>query len=331
MYSDISLRDPNRAPTITPGLANRLQTPPAVRYIKLGRGGAWAADAISSGTIPFGFRNVAHESCADGDWESVRKQLAAAGRSASGATQGIRELRDFYELGDDCLWVTFANGHLWWAFAETGVITAVDARDDEPRRCRRTLDGWHRHSLSGDALSVRSLSSALTRVAGYRMTICTVEREDYLLRRIRGEEEPLLTEARKLRSDLESVAGRMISQLDWRDFEIMVELIFTRGGWQRQSALGDGEVDVDLLLTNPTTAEAAWVQVKSRAGQGVLDDYVGRFRRDGSCERFYFVCHSPKGTLTVPDERPLHLWAGAELARNALAAGLFDWLIERTR
>ena len=92
----------------------------------------------------------------------------------------------------------------------------------------------------------------------------------------------------------------MIAQLDWRDFEIMVDLIFARGGWQRSSAVGDGEVDVDLMLTSPTTGETAWVQIKSSAAQAVLDDYIERFHRDGSCDRFFFVCHSPKGTLTLP-------------------------------
>lgn len=78
----------------------------------------------------------------------------------------------------------------------------------------------------------------------------------------------------------------MIAQLDWRDFEILVDLMFACGGWQRTSAVGDGEVDVDLLLTSPTTGEAGWVQIRSQASQGVLDDYLDRFRRDGSAQRF---------------------------------------------
>lgn len=309
----------------------RLTNPSAVRYIKLGRGGCWASEAIADGTIPFGFRQVAHEPCRNGDWSEVARQLADAGRSRSGVAQGIRELRDFYENHDHCLWVTFADGHLWWAFAEPEVVAVASPDADGPRRYRKTIDGWHRVSLTGEPLAVRTLSSALTRVAGYRMTICGVEREDYLLRRIRGEEEPLLAEARMLRTALEDVAARMIAALDWRDFEIMTELIFTRGGWRRQSALSDGEVDIDLLLDQPTTGETAWVQVKSSATQAVLDDYLARFRRDGSAERFYFVCHSPKGALVLPPERQLHVWTGGELARSALAAGLMDWLIDRTR
>ena len=51
----------------------------------------------------------------------------------------------------------------------------------------------------------------------------------------------------------------------------------------------------------------------------------------GTAEHFYFTVHSPKGSLTLPSERGLHLWAGEHLARAAIAAGLLEWLIERTR
>ena len=37
--------------------------------------------------------------------------------------------------------------------------------------------------------------------------------------------------------------------------------------------------DVDLVLDQPATGETAFVQVKSKAGQSVLDDYIGRFRQ----------------------------------------------------
>ncbi|MDB5715881.1 MAG: hypothetical protein JWO15_3278, partial [Sphingomonadales bacterium] len=127
------------------------------------------------------------------------------------------------------------------------------------------------------------------------------------------------------------VAVSMIAQLDWRDFEIMVDLVFARGGWQRSSALGDGEVDIDLRLASPTTGEVAWIQVKSSASQAAANDYLSRFQNDGSADRFYFIVHSLKGTLTLPPGRHLHLWAGTGLADRVIAAGLFDWLIERTR
>ena len=66
------------------------------------------------------------------------------------------------------------------------------------------------------------------------MTICAIKHEDYLLRRIRGEGDPLHAQATALRVAMREIGLRMIRQLDWRDFETLVDLIFARGGWQRR-------------------------------------------------------------------------------------------------
>jgi hypothetical protein len=100
------------------GMMEERFAPKTVRYIKLGRAGEWAPEAISAGTIPFGYKEVEHGSCAAGDWDAVRAQLIESGRTPSGASQGVRELRDFYELDETALWVTMADGHLYWTFAD---------------------------------------------------------------------------------------------------------------------------------------------------------------------------------------------------------------------
>lgn len=305
--------------------------PTQVRYIKLGPGGDWAKQAIADGVVPFGYREIAHVTCHSGYWPAARTMLAAAGRSSRGISQGTREVRDFYELDENTLWVTFADGHLWWCFADTVVEPLVDEGPRRPARLRRTRDGWHRHSLTGEALSVHGLSSSLTRVAGYRMTICKIDQVDYLLRRIRGEVDPRHAEASKLQDQLEAIAVPMILGLDWREFETLVDLTFSRGGWRRTSLLGENMPDVDLLLEQPVTGERAWLQVKTGTNQSELDDYLDRFERDGSCERFFFVCHDARGTLRLRDDDHLHLWTARTLAQKAISVGLLDWIIERTR
>jgi hypothetical protein len=304
--------------------------PDAVRYIKLGQNGKWAAEALEQGTIPFGYRLVEHRACLAGDWDEVRQQLARMGRSGSGVSQGLRELKEFYGLPANTLWVTAADGHFWWAFAEGPVVAAEQGNSDGPARYRRTRAGWCKTSLAGEPLTVRSLGSALTRTASYQMTICAIKHGDHLLRRIRGERDPLHAQATALRLQLRTIGLRMIRQLDWRDFETLVDLIFARGGWQRSSVLGQGQPDVDLILSQPTIGETAWVQVKSQTSQAELDDYLRRYRRDGSCDRFFFVCHSAAGSLSLPAQPGLHLWAGERLADAAIDAGLFDWLLDRT-
>ena len=72
------------------------------------------------------------------------------------------------------------------------------------------------------------------------------------------------------------------------------------------------------------------MQVKSRAGQAILDEYIERFHRSSVFDRMFFVCHTPKGRLTVNDNAPVHLWAGDRLADTAVKAGLFDWLVEQS-
>jgi hypothetical protein len=72
------------------------------------------------------------------------------------------------------------------------------------------------------------------------------------------------------------------------------------------------------------------VQIKSKAAQAELDDYLGRFRLDGSYDQFFFACHSPSSTLRLPSERGLHLWTGDVLANAIERAGLSSWLVEKS-
>ena len=303
--------------------------PTDIRYVKLGSGGRWARRGLAHGEVHFGYRTVPHDLCVRQDWDAVAQVLMDGGRSAGKAADGVREIRDFYTLGADCLWVTFADGHLWWAFADPEVLWLGDG-EAHGARMRRTAGGWHKTDVAGQPLRIDGLSTLLTQVAAYRQTICQVKASAYLVRRINAVEEPLVAQARAARQAMIAVAAEMIAALHWADFETLVDLIFARTGWQRVSRVGEAQADVDLVLEQPTTGEKAFVQVKSKAGQAVLDDYVDRFRQSGTFQRFFFLCHSPSGTLATDDDARLHVWAGERLADATVRAGLFDWLVERT-
>lgn len=304
--------------------------PATVRYIKLGANGRWARRCFENGEMHFGYKTVPHVLCLAGDWDAVARLIADQdGKSAGKARDAAREIRDFYTLGADCLWITIDEGRLWWTFAAPEVAW-LGGDEGQATRMRKTIGGWRSTSLDGEPLRLDTLSTRLTQVAAYRQTICAVKEEAYLLRRINGIEEPVLTDARHARAAMTLVAGAMIANLHWADFETLVDLIFARSGWQRVSRVGETMADVDLVLQQPATGETAFVQVKSKAGQPVLDDYVGRFRQSDIYDRMFFVCHSPLGTLTTAGATDLHLWAGDKLADAAVKAGLFDWLMERS-
>jgi hypothetical protein len=304
--------------------------PTEIRYIKLGVGGKWVQPCFERGEIHFGHRLVPHDLCARGDWDAVIQHLADLGRRPSKAKDAAREIRDFYTLGPDCLWITFADGHLWWAFAEPEIVWLGDEEDGRGARMRNTVNGWHKTNIKGEPLRTDHLSTKLTQVAAYRQTICRVKEADYLIRHINAVDEPVVARAREARRAMVAVASEMIAGLHWADFETLVDLIFSRSGWQRVSRLGETQADVDLVLEQPSTGETAFVQVKSKASPSVLRDYIDRFRRNGTHDRMFFVCHSPTGALSVDGETGLHVWAGDRLADAAVKAGLFDWLAERT-
>ena len=302
--------------------------PKHIRYIKLGDGGRWAQDSLSAGVLCFGYHSIPHEMRERKDWDGVRNLLSD--RKSEGAqTAGVTEVSTFYELGEDCLWITFADGHLWWAFAHPKVQWTGDGTSDGPSRKRVTLDGWHRTDIFDKPLKVAALSSKLTKVANFRATICKVAEEDYLLRRINGIEEPVVARANEARRAMMVAAVEMIRGLHWADFETLTDLIFARSGWQRSTRVGENLTDIDLVMEQPTTGEIAFVQVKSKAGQATVNDYLERFRRSGY-DRLFFVCHSAQGKLTLPNKPGLHLFEGERLADAAVKNGLYDWLIERS-
>jgi len=134
-----------------------------------------------------------------------------------------------------------------------------------------------------------------------------------------------------LKGEIAAVTLEMIRRLPPDEFEILVDLIFTRSGWRRVGRVGGNQPDVDLLLEQPLTGRTGWVQVKSSCTQVVLDDYYGRFMRSGAAGDFFFVVHTTPSALRLPAGPNLHLWSGDRLADIVSEAGLFDWLLERAR
>lgn len=307
--------------------------PSAVRYIKLGEKGAWEAAALDHNELHFGENEGAdiHEMGRRGDREGIVAALVTKGKTPGSAADAARQIVDFYQLGGDCLWITFARRRLWWAFAEPDVISLGVATRDHGDCMRKVIGAWRDTDILGHPLRMDALSSKLTQVAAYRNTICTVAEEAYCLRRINAVPEPIVAEAEAARAALHAVAVKLIATLHWRDFELLVDLIFARSGWQRISEVGGTQKDTDLRLLQPTTGDRAFVQVKSKADQDVLDKSIARFQATGDFSHMFFVCHSPNPRLTAPPMPNVHLWVGSSIAAAAVGVGLLDWLIDRAR
>jgi hypothetical protein len=158
-------------------------SPKFVRFIKLGQKGLWESDCIE-GTSPWirlGFPNPHHADCLAGNWAVLRAYWAAK-KTKGKATEITNQIRDFYTLGEDTMWITFYQRRLFWCFARPQVDILQDGT-----RSRRVIGSWSSESIKGEELLVENLSGRLTKTQGFRGTICTIGEQDYLVRRINGE------------------------------------------------------------------------------------------------------------------------------------------------
>ena len=202
-------------------------TATTARYIKLGRGGGWADVSLKRGEIHFGHGKISHEMALVGNRKAIKQARIDQGRDARTAAEDAREIFDFYHLGSDCLWITFAKDRLWWTFAEPEV-TWLGKGEGHGERTRKTIDGWSSTDVNGAALRIDGLSTKLTKVANYRRTIWCGQAEEYLLRRINGVDDPLVAKGMKAREAMLSAIAEAVSSLHQKDFETLVDVIFAK-------------------------------------------------------------------------------------------------------
>ena len=269
-----------------------------VRFIKLGGKGEWEQECIESSNpcIRLGFRSNQHNECLAGNWEDVYNYWhKTEGKTAGKATEYTNQVKAFYELDETSVWITFYKRKLFWCRVSREVIEW----SDDKTRIRRTIGKWSSQDINGHELHIDNLSGALTKVQGFRGTICRVDAVDYLLKKINGEVSPEIIEAEKSLHQLERSLEILIQKLGWKDFELLTDLIFTQAGWQRLSSLGKTEKSIDLDLLSPVTGKRAFVQVKSQASLETFLRYKADFENMNQYDEMYFVVHSPTQELAA--------------------------------
>lgn len=299
------------------------------RYIKLGKGGGYENIAFDRDELHFGFGQVPHATAQSLDLDQIKKCQIASGRNSKAVVDDAREIVDFYRLGADCIWITFARGYMWWTFAEPKVIWLGGDGKSGGQRIRKCIGGWRNTDTKGGLLRLDSLSTKLTKVASYQRTICAVDK-NYILRRVNGIVEPVVVKSNRAQKLLLETLSEAVRLLNWHDLETLTDIIFARSGWHRVTKLGGIQKAFDLTLEQPVTNERCAIQVKSSASQRNLIEFIKLADETDNFNRLFFVCHSPKQDLKLPTGREdVHIWSAAELAKTALRLGLSDWIIEK--
>jgi len=299
--------------------------PTRTRYIKLGEGGGWEKECISTGVIRIGFgsaKKPLFDLCRAGRWPDVAASFVAEGRSKGTATRFANELRLFFEDDGSTLWITFAGERLFW-----GVVTVSPAeQSSDGHGVWRTIqEGWRCTDVNGEALTKDVLSGALTKLAAYRGTSCDVDAADYVVRRINGQKTPAVERAIAASNQMKASALELMRLLGPRDFELLVDLIFSSSGWRRIGVVGKTQKTLDLDLVLPSTGQRAFVQVKSATTSAELAHYVEAMD-SGPHDRMFYVFHS--GDATTDDDR-VTVIGPDRLPELVVDAGLVGWLVRK--
>ena len=150
---------------------------------------------------------------------------------------------------------------------------------------------------------------------------------DYLKRRINNNPSDNKKNLEDLRKKLYSTTKTLIQDLGWRDFELLVELLFSRTNWQKEDRVGGVEKTTDLKLFEPITRKNAFVQIKSAATQDIFDKYLIE-HKGGAFKKMFFVYHTGH-VRDYSGGEDVTIIGPEELGRRVIDAGLLDWLCDR--
>lgn len=302
--------------------------PRRIRYIKLGDGGRWERECIDNKIIRFGFGTnevTKFNICIRRDWDELTNMFIAEKLTQGTATRFTNETRVFFEDDGSTLWITFKGEDLWWGFLAGD---APEPHADGRGVWRRVQNGWKNTDINGQPLTKSRLSGALTKLAAYRGTSCSVDVEEYLIRRINGQKVEQVERALAARKEMIEAAAGLMRLLLPKDFELLVDLVFTSSGWRRTSVVGTTQKFLDLDLVLPSTGERACVQVKSKADSKELANYIEQLDDFTSHARMFFVFHT--GNVDEPGDDRVSIVGPQRLAELVVEAGLVGWLIEKT-
>ena len=252
-----------------------------------------------------------------------RKSTVTKGRLlriwADFKTLSCRQARTFGSLC--CL------GHVNCRLAERAEIF-----EDDISRYRRVQGGWSDKDADKRLLITNRLPGRIAQLQGFRGTACAVSEKEGLRRVLAAEDSQVYQGIVDAKGKLAIEIEAAVQRLHWKDFEILIDLVFRQVGWRRRSVLGKTMKYVDLELVEPMTEEAYQVQIKSRADVCDFEEYVANFSNEGFRNTFTAV-YTPTPALakTQSASDEVELMLPDRVAELVIDHGLVGWLLDRVR
>jgi len=297
-----------------------------ILFIKLGEKGVFAKDCIENNYLRLSYTGVDHNFCMNNQWELVSNYfLNEESSKLQVATSHTNQIRKFYNEGEKTLWITFHLNKLWWCYSKPEIKLHSDKTKTRP-----VIGKWSDKDLHGNVLLLGNINGKLLKTQGFRGTICTVEANEYTVRKINNEELKEVIDVKEVVDDLRVKLSHLIQDLQWKDFETLIDLIFRQAGWNLVGERGKTQKTLDLELLAPVTGQKAIVQIKSQSDLKEFLDYQNNFELMSEYDEFFYVVHSPKKDLKeYQNTTKTKFWFVDKISEMTISSGLIDWLINK--
>jgi hypothetical protein len=297
-----------------------------VYYIKLGRGGIWEKSSIENEKLRIGWAEVDLDDVNRGNWEKVEMTVKGAYATKGAGTRDFNALRTIVDSTPEDIWITFDTERMWWCrVGKPGVF------EDKTSKYRELESPWCDRAINGKELKITDIPGQISKTRGFRATVCRIEEKEVMSRLLNGQSSHAFEAISLAKRELERAVIDGIRHLHWRDFEILIDLIFRGAGWRRITGLGGHQKYTDMDLIEPITGDMYRVQVKSSASLNDFLEYARGFT-PGPFRKFFFVVHTPSDDLAHHVQvsgSGVELILPERLAGMVVDFGLINWVLKK--
>jgi len=295
-------------------------------YVKLGESGKWEESSITESKVRIGWVRQSLADINNRKWKQIHRQIDKYAENKGKATTDTRALQLFTESTLNDIWITFYQSHLWWCRLAKGKV-----RKDRLSKYRKVEDSWSKVDVEDNPLLIETIPGSISKLQRFQGTICRVRELDDLRRLINHEFSPEYSGIFHSREHLVSDVEQGLKRLHWKNFELLIDLIFRQSGWRRISFVGKSKEFSDIDLEDPITGDLYQVQIKSEATDRDFKAYAESFSV-GKYRRLFFVVHSPDDKLirAKVDEYPdVELILARKVAEMVVDLGLLQWVMSK--
>lgn len=244
----------------------------SVLYVKNGEHGRWWPVSKAKGQLHAGWSNIPHAILLNPDHDTIKKleieDYVKRGKPKGSAIADANALWRLLHAPSEHVWITFEEGCMWWCTVHDGAVINPTGRDEHTGNFWLVCDRkWSNELLVYKRrLASVVLPGTVSAAAGFRATVAKPKAWETILRIIRDEQDDDAIKAANARTSYEAAIDNMVKRLHWKDFELLIDLVFARTGWTRISVLGGTQKDIDMEVQNLTADEICSGEEFCRSG-----------------------------------------------------------------